>query len=175
MRAEKQFISKEYTTRLNSSPYFIVVDYRGLTVTNFTELRKRLRGAGSEVHVVKNSIFRVAAKEAGLAQLEKSGLTGQVAVVTGQKDVSGAAKILKSFTKEFSKGAVHFGYLNNQRLENKDLMELADLPSIEVLRAKLLGTLQAPATQLARIISTPGQQLARAIQARVDKEQPAAA
>ena len=175
MRAEKQFISKEYTTRLNSSPYFIVVDYRGLTVTNFTELRKRLRGAGSEVHVVKNSIFRVAAKEAGLAQLEKSGLTGQVAVVTGQKDVSGAAKVLKGFAKEFSKGAVHFGYLNNQRLENKDLMELADLPSIDVLRAKLLGTLQAPASQLARIISTPGQQLARAIQARVDKEQPAAA
>jgi ribosomal protein L10 len=47
MRAEKQFISKEYVTRLNTSPFFIVVDYRGLTVTNFTELRKRLRGSGS--------------------------------------------------------------------------------------------------------------------------------
>jgi large subunit ribosomal protein L10 len=174
MRAEKQFIGKEYVTRLNSSPFFIVVDYRGLTVTNFTELRKRLHGSGSEVHVVKNSIFRVAAKEAGLAQLEKSALTGQVAVVTGQKDVSSAAKVLKAFTKEFSKGAVHFGYLNNQRLENKDLMELADLPSLDVLRGKILGVLQAPAAQLARIISTPGQQLARAIQARVDKEQPAA-
>jgi large subunit ribosomal protein L10 len=173
MRAEKQFISKEYTTRLNSSPFFIVVDYRGLTVTNFTELRKRLRGAGSEVHVVKNSIFRVAAKEAGLAQLEKSALAGQVAVVTGQKDVSSAAKVLKKFVTEFSKGAVHFGYLNNQRLENKDLMELADLPSLEVLRAKILGTIQAPAGQLARIINTPGQQLARVLQARVDKEQPA--
>jgi large subunit ribosomal protein L10 len=174
MRAEKQFIGKEYVTRLNSSPFFIVVDYRGLTVMNFTELRKRLHGSGSEVHVVKNSIFRVAAKEAGLAQLEKSALTGQVAVVTGQKDVSSAAKVLKAFTKEFSKGTVHFGYLNNQRLENKDLMELADLPSLDVLRAKILGTLQAPAAQLARVIAAPGQQLARVIQARVDKE-PAAA
>ena len=174
MRAEKQFIGKEYVTRLNSSPFFIVVDYRGLTVTNFTELRKRLHGSGSEVHVVKNSIFRVAAKEAGLAQLDKSALTGQVAVVTGQKDVSSAAKVLKAFSKEFSKGAVHFGYLNNQRLENKDLMELADLPSLDVLRAKILGTLQAPAAQLARVIAAPGQQLARVIQARVDKE-PAAA
>ena len=174
MRAEKQFIGKEYVTRLNSSPFFIVLDYRGLTVTNFTELRKRLHGSGSEVHVVKNSIFRVAAKEAGLAQLEKSALTGQVAVVTGQKDVSSAAKVLKAFTKEFSKGTVHFGYLNNQRLENKDLMELADLPSLDVLRAKILGTLQAPAAQLARVIAAPGQQLARVIQARVDKE-PAAA
>src|SRR5688572_22360192 len=131
MRAEKQFISKEYVNRLNGSPYFIVMDYRGLTVTNFTELRKRLRGAGSEVHVVKNSIFRVAAKEAGLADLAGT-LAGQLAIVTGQKDVSAAAKVLKTFVSEFSKGAVQFGYLKDQRLENKDLMELADLPSIEV-------------------------------------------
>lgn len=172
MRTEKQFISKEYLGRLNSSPFFIVLDYRGLTVTNFTELRKRLRASGSEVHVVKNSIFRVAAKEAGLADLKKDALAGQLAVVTGQKDVSGAAKVLKKFASEFSKGAVHFGYLNNQRLENKDLMELADLPSLDVLRAKLLGLFQAPAGQLVRMINTPGSMLARAIQARVDKEQP---
>jgi large subunit ribosomal protein L10 len=172
MRTEKQFISQEYITRLNSSPFFIVLDYRGLTVTNFSELRKRLRASGSEVHVVKNSIFRVAAKEAGLANLEKSALAGQLAVVTGQKDVSGAAKVLKTFTTEFSKGAIHFGYLNNQRLENKDLLELADLPSLDVLRAKLLGLFQAPAGQLVRMINTPGSMLARALQARVDKEQP---
>lgn len=172
MRTEKQFISKEYVNRLNSSPFFIVLDYRGLTVTNFTELRKRLQASGSEVHVVKNSIFRVAAKEAGLADLKKDALAGQLAVVTGQKDVSGAAKVLKKFTSEFSKGSVHFGYLNNQRLENKDLMELADLPSLDVLRAKLLGLFQAPAGQLVRLINTPGSMLARAIQARVDKEQP---
>jgi large subunit ribosomal protein L10 len=171
MRTEKQFIGREYVTRLNSSPFFIVVDYRGLTVTNFTELRKRLRGTGSEVHVVKNSIFRVAAKEAGVADLTGS-LAGQLAVVTGQKDVSAAAKVLKTFNKETSKGAVHFGYLNSKRLENKDLMELADLPSLEVLRARILGVIQAPATQLARIINTPAGQLARVLQARVDKEQP---
>ena len=171
MRTEKQFISKEYITRLNSSPFFIVLDYRGLTVSNFNELRKRLRVSGSEVHVVKNSIFRVAAKEAGLADL-KGALAGQLAVVTGQKDVSGAAKVLKGFATEFSKGAVHFGYLNNQRLENKDLMALADLPSLDVLRGKILGVLQAPAGQLVRILNTPGSMLARALQARVDKEQP---
>src|SRR5687767_1031959 len=166
MRAEKQFITNEYLTRLNSSPFFIVVDYRGLTVTNFSELRKRLRGTGSEVHVVKNSIFRVAAKEAGVAELRKKALSGQLAVVTGKKDVSSAAKVLKTFVSEFSKGAVHFGYLNNQRLENKELMELADLPSLDVLRGKLLGLFQAPAAKLVRLINTPGQQLAQVLQAR---------
>jgi large subunit ribosomal protein L10 len=172
MRTEKQFISKEYVGRLNSSPFFIVVDYRGLTVTNFTELRKRLRGAGSEVHVVKNSIFRVAAKEAGVADLQQGALAGQLAIVTGQKDVSAAAKVLKTFVTEFSKGSVQFGYLNSQRLENKDLMELADLPSLEVLRGRVLGVIQAPASQLVRMINAPGSQLARVVQARVDKEQP---
>lgn len=170
MRTEKQFISQEYVTRLNSSPFFIVVDYRGLTVTNFTELRKRLRGAGSECHVVKNSIFRVAAKEAGVADL-KGALAGQLAVITGQKDVSAAAKVLKTFTTEFSKGSIQFGYLNSQRLEGKDLLELADLPSLEVLRAKLLGLFQAPAGQLVRMLNAPGSQLARVLQARLDKEQ----
>jgi large subunit ribosomal protein L10 len=172
MRAEKQYISKEYVTRLNGSPFFIVVDYRGLTVVNFNELRKRLRGAGSELHVVKNSIFRVAAKEAGVADLS-SGLVGQLAVVTGAKDVSAAAKILKGFSAEFDKGKVQFGYLNSKRLEGKDLLALADLPSIDVLRGKLLGMIQAPATTLARLIATPGTQLARVLQARVDKEEPA--
>jgi len=67
MRAEKQLITREYVSRLNASPFLMVVDYKGLTVGQFTELRKRLHKTGSEVHVVKNSIFRIAAKEAGVA------------------------------------------------------------------------------------------------------------
>ena len=69
MRAEKQYISNEYQARLNASPYFIVVDYRGLKVGPITELRKRLQKAGAEMHVVKNSIFRLAVKEAGVADV----------------------------------------------------------------------------------------------------------
>lgn len=168
MRAEKKFISAEYVERLNVSPFFIVVDYTGLTVLQFTELRKRLQGASAEVHVVKNSIFRIAAKEAGVAELNGS-LAGQVAVVTGQKDVSAAAKIVKTFQAEFEKPKLKFGYLNNQRLEAADVVALADLPSIEVLRAKLLGVLQAPASKLAAIINTPGSQLARVIKAKSEK------
>jgi len=66
MRPEKQNITKEYLVRLNASPFFIVVNYKGLKVSHFTELRKRLTKATSELHVVKNSIFRIAAKEAGI-------------------------------------------------------------------------------------------------------------
>src|SRR5688572_27017751 len=102
MRAEKQIISSEYITRLNSSPFFIVVDYTGLRVGPMTELRKRLHKAGAEIHVVKNTLFRIAAKEAGVTDLGST-LTGQIAVVTGQKDVSSAAKVIKTFASEFEK------------------------------------------------------------------------
>ena len=175
MRPEKQNLTKEYLARLNASPFFIVVDYKGLTVGHLTELRRRLTKAGAEIHVVKNSIFRLAAKEAGVADLN-GGLGGQVAVVTGQRDISTAAKVVKSFGSELDKLKVHFGYLNNQRLEQASILTLADLPSIEVLRGQLLGVLNAPASKFVRLLNTPASQLARVLQARRDKlEQPAAA
>lgn len=168
MRAEKQNISAEYLARLNASPFFIVVDYQGLKVGPITELRKRLFKAGAELHVVKNSIFRVAAKEAGVADLGGS-LVGQIAVVTGRQDVSVAAKVLKTFSSEFDKPKLKFGFLNNQRLESKDLLTLADLPSLEVLRGKLLGLLNTPATRLVQMLNTPASQLVRVLQAKTEK------
>jgi len=168
MRTEKKSISEEYLKRLNGSPFFFVVDYTGLKVAPFTELRKRLHQGGAEVHVVKNSLFRIAAKEAGIEDLGQP-LAGQLAVVTGQKDISAAAKTVKNFRAEFEKPVVRFGFLNNQPLSAADIVSLADLPSLDVLRATLLGLLLVPAQKLAAIINTPGQQLAQVIKARVDK------
>ena len=168
MRAEKKFISAEYLNRLKSSPFFLVVDYRGLAVKPFTELRKRLRNAGAEVHVVKNTIFRVAAQEAGLADLGNS-LSGQLAVVTGQKDIAAAAKVIKSFQAEFDKPKLQFGYLGSQALKAEEIRAIADLPPLGELRSKLLGLLQAPAQKLASVINAPGSQLARVIKAYADK------
>lgn len=168
MRPEKQFLTKEYLARLNRSPFFIVVDYKGLKVSQITELRKRLSKAGAEVHVVKNSLFRLAAKEAGVGDFN-GGLTGQMAVVTGQRDISTAAKVIKTYGGELGRLKVQFGYLRNQRLEQPDILALADLPSLEILRSRLLGLLTAPAASLARLLNTPASQLARVLQARQDK------
>ena len=168
MRAEKQILTKEYAARLNASPFFIVIGYQGLKVSHMTELRKRLGVAGAEVHIVKNSIFRIAAKEAGVAELNGS-LAGQMAVVTGQKDISAAAKALKNFAAEFDKLKVKFGYLNSQRIEDTGIIALADLPSLDVLRAKLLGLFNAPATKLVTLINTPATQLAQVIKAKSEK------
>lgn len=168
MRVEKQILTKEYIGRLNGSPFFIVVGYQGLKVEQLTTLRKSLNKTEAEVHVVKNSIFRIAAKEAGVADLNGT-LAGQLAVVTGQKEVSAAAKALKTFAADNDKLKIKFGYLNNARMEAADIMTLADLPSIEVLRGTLLGVINAPATKLAVLLNTPGGQLARVIKAKSEQ------
>jgi large subunit ribosomal protein L10 len=148
MRAEKQILTKEYVARLNASPFFIVVNYKGLKVSHLTELRKRLQKAGAEL---------------------PGELVGQLAVVTGKKDISAAAKTVKNFGAEFDKLKVQFGYLDNQRLEQAAIVALADLPSLDVLRATLLGLLNAPATKLVVLINTPATQLARVIKAKAEK------
>jgi large subunit ribosomal protein L10 len=175
MRAEKQFLTQEYLGRLNASPFFLAVDYTGLKVSQLTTLRRQLAEAGAELHVVKNTVFRHAAKQAGI---ELTGpLEGPVAVVTGKKDVTLAAKALKTFAAaEQDKPKIRFGYLNNQRLDASMILALADLPSREVLQAKLLGLLQAPATKLVALLNTPASQLARVLQAKAQKgDAPAAA
>ena len=168
MRAEKKLISAEYLLRLKNSPFFLVVDYRGLSVGQFTELRKRLVKVGGEVHVVKNTIFRVAAKEAGLADLTGS-LSGQLAVVTGQKDIAASAKVIKTFQSEFDKPKLKFGYLGSQSLSAEQVRAIADLPPLAELHGKILGLLQAPAQKLVALINTPGSQLARVIKAYAEK------
>ena len=151
MRAEKKLLTSEYVARLNGSPFFIVAGYQGLKVAHLNELRKRLIAAGAEIHVVKNTVFNVAAKEAGVGELNGS-LAGQIAVITGKKDIFIAAKVLKNFAAEFDKLKLKFGYLNNQRVEQATIMAYADLPSLEVIRGKLLGLLNTPASMLAQVI-----------------------
>jgi large subunit ribosomal protein L10 len=168
MRAEKQFLTAEYVARLKASPFFLVVDYRGLNVGQFAALRQRLNQAGAEVHVIKNSVFQRAAKAAALAELTGT-LAGQLAVVTGQREVTVAAKALKRFQAEFDKPKLQFGCLGSRRLEKDEVWALAELPPLALLQAQLLWLLQAPATRLARLLNTPAAQLARVLQARVDK------
>jgi len=168
MRAEKKFISAEYASRLSQSPFFLVVDYRGLSVGQFGELRKRLTKAGAELHVVKNTLFRVAAKESGIADLQGA-LAGQLAVVTGKKDFAAAAKVLKTYQSEFEKPKLQFGYIGTQALKVEEIRAIADLPPLEQLQGKILGLLQSPAQKLVAVINTPGSQIARVLKAKSEK------
>lgn len=165
MNPDKKIIVDELLDRVNSSPFLLVIDYVGMTVPQFTELRNRLQEVGTECHVGKNRYMRIAIEEAGLPSLGDN-LKGQTAFLTGQDDVCGAAKVLKNFAKEFKKPEIKSGILDGAALDAAQIDALADLPSRDVLLAKLLSVINAPASQLVRTINEPGSALARVIKAK---------
>lgn len=169
MNAEKTTLIEHLLEKVNASPFLFVVDYTGLTVDKFEALRKLLRGAGAEMHVFKNTLVKKAAERAGYPSEIGSALTGQSAVVTGEKDVCAAAKVMKNFSEEFKKPQVKAGVLDGKYLDAKGINALADLPSREVLLAQLLGVLQAPASTLVRLLNEPAASLARVLQAKSER------
>jgi len=171
MRPEKNLVINEIKARVDKTPYVLLTDYTGMQVPQFNELRNRLSGAKAELRVVKNTLLRRALKDSNLPDLE-SYLHGQSAVVMGDSDVSAAAKVLKNFTAEFKKPILKVGILDKAVLDVAQITALADLPSKDVLQAKLLGLLIAPASTLVRLINTPASQIAQVLKAYSDKGVP---
>jgi len=165
MRPEKSTIVDDVKLRLNAAPFLILIEYGGMNVIHFAELRKRLTEVGAQCTVVKNTFLKRALKDAGLASLDEH-LTGQTALITGEKDVCATAKTLKTFATEFQKPTVRVGILDNAILSVDQIMTMASLPSKESLQAQLLGLLLMPATQLVRALNEPGASLARVLAAK---------
>lgn len=166
---EKALILAEIQNWIQKAPYVIFTDYSGLKVAELSELRKRLGEVNSSMRVAKNTFLNHALKAEKISFSEEY-LQGQTAIVYGPTDITGAAKVLKNFEAEFKLPKVRGAVMDKTtQLGAKEIMTLADLPSREVLLAKLLGLIQTPATTLARLIQTPGSQLARVLQAHVDK------
>jgi len=175
MRPEKANIVSDLSEKLNRSAFLLVTDYQRMKVDNFGELRNRLASTGAEVHVVKNSFLKRAMTASGLPDVAEQ-LSGQTAVVTGDKDVAPVAKVLKTFAAEFKIASVKIGVVDKSVLSTAEVESLADLPSREVLLAQFLGLLSAPATKLVRILNEPAASLARLLNAKAGKEgQPAEA
>lgn len=169
MNPDKKIIIDELLDRVNTSPFVLVVEYTGMTVPQFSELRNRLSASGAECHVAKNTYMKKALAEAGLPDLGES-LIGQTAFVTGEEDIAAAAKVLKNFEKEFQKPQIKLGILDGDVLDETQVKAIAELPSREVLLATLLGVINAPASKLVRTINEPAASLARVIQAKFQTE-----
>src|ERR1700737_3812506 len=168
MRPEKASIVSDLSEKLNRSPFVLVTDYQRMNVNHFANLRDRLAASGADAHVVKNSFLRRAIASSGLPDVADK-LTGQTAVVTGNKDAAPVAKILKTFSSEFKVAVVRIGIVDKSILSTQEVEALAELPSREVLLAQLLGLLLAPATKLVRLLNEPGSALARLLQAKASK------
>ncbi len=151
MNPEIQVILSGLLERVNASPYVIVIDYTGLKVKQFSELRNRLFDAGASCTVAKNSYMRKVLTEAGLPDIGAE-LTGQTAFVTGSSEVFAAAKTIKNFEKEFKMPQMKVGILGDAVLDSDKLKAIADIPSREAVLSQLLGTINEPATRIARVI-----------------------
>ncbi len=167
MRAEKSSISNEIKSRLSGSPFVILTDFTGLSVSGFSELRGRLGKSKARAMVVKNSLLRLALKELKMPEL--GDIEGPTAVIYGEKDMAAAASVVKNFTKEFKKLKVKVGILDQSMLSAADIEAIADLPPREVLQAQLLGLLSSPAAKLVRLLNTPASQLAQVLKAKSEK------
>lgn len=166
MRAEKQYLISEVESHLKKSDYVILANFTGVSVSDTAELRKKLAVEKAEFHVVKNSSLRVAAKALGLPELDAS-LTGPTAIVVGGKNSPAAAKVLKTFFKEKQKLQVKSAVLSKKLISAKDVDALADMPSLESLRAQFLGLLNQPAGMFVRVLNAVPSGVVNVLQAKV--------
>ena len=151
--------------KLRDAKVVVLTDYRGLKVAQLEDLRARLRAAQVEYRVVKNTLARRAAVEAGHEELQPE-LKGPVAMAISYEDLSAPARLLAEFVRQTRLRLDIVGGLVEGRVMSPDqVRQLADLPSREVLLAQLLGTLQSPVAQLVGTIQAPVQQLAALLDA----------
>ncbi|QOR66757.1 50S ribosomal protein L10 [Cytobacillus suaedae] len=154
---QKKQIVTEITDKFRASKSTIVVDYRGLSVGEVTELRKQLRDAGIDFKVYKNTLTRRAAEAAELAGLNEA-LTGPNAIAFSNEDVVAPAKILNDFAKKHEALEIKAGVIEGNLATLEEVKALAELPSREGLLSMLLSVLQAPMRNFALVTKAVAEQ-----------------
>ena len=153
--SEKQAIVEALTERLQGASAGIVIDYKGITVAEDTQLRANMRKEEVEYSVVKNTLLRFAAKNVGLDDLD-SVLNGTTSLATTSADPIAPFRIVKEFTsklpKDSNKFVIKAAFMDGKMLSESEVTEIAALPSKDALYGKVLGTMLAPITSLAVVL-----------------------
>jgi len=167
-RAQKQDAIEALKGVFAGSGTVVVTHYMGLTVAEMTDLRGRLRKEGAQLQVVKNTLAQKAL--GGPLGVQGDALfKGPVAIAFAADPVS-AAKVATQYAKDNDKFTVIGGFMGQQVLDKSSVTALATLPSLDQLRAKIVGLLQAPATKIAGVLQAPAGQLARVVGAYAAKD-----
>ena len=170
-RSEKVAAVESMNQRFSATDHVILTSFRGLTVNQATELRRRVRLAGGQIQVVKNRLAKRAAVGTPVELLVDK-FSGPCALATHESDPVSLAKALAEFTKQNPQLELLAGMIDGKELlDTNGVKHLASLPGLEQLRAKLLSLFQAPATQLVRLLGTPATQLARVLDARREQQE----
>jgi large subunit ribosomal protein L10 len=167
-RAEKQDAIEALKGVFAASGAVVVTHYSGLTVAEMTDLRGRLRHEGAKLQVVKNTLAKKAL-DGSVGEAGDALFAGPVAIAFAPDPVS-AAKVATQYAKDNDKFSVIGGLMGQQVLDKGGVTSLASLPSLDQLRGKIIGLIQAPATKIAGVLQAPAGQLARVIGAYAAKD-----
>lgn len=167
LRAKKTEIVEGLRGLFSDAGVVVVTHYQGLSVAEVTELRRGMRAAGARFRVTKNRLAKIALADTPYSSLAKL-FTGPTAIAFSSDPVA-APKAAVTYAKRNEKLSIIGGALGGTLLTSEQVRALADLPSIDELRARLVGLLNRPASRLVSVLQAPGAQLARVLAAHADQ------
>ena len=170
-RAQKREMVAELNTVFSETACIVVTHYSGLNVAEISDLRRRMRDAGANFKVTKNRLTKIALKGTQYSQIDDL-FKGPTAIAYADDPVT-PAKVVADFAKGNENLVVVGGAMGETRLDADGVQALAKLPSLDELRGKLIGLLQAPATKVAGVLQAPAGQLARVMGAYAAKDEAA--
>ena len=166
-KQQKRALLNQYEKWLKHSQAVFVLEYHKMSMKEVDTLRAKVRDTGGELHVVKNTLMAIALKNAGI---ETKILVGTSLFGFAIHDVPAMAKVFGDATKNSEIFKLRGGYLSGQPITPENVKALADMPPLPVLRARLLGMLNTPSSQLARTLAEPARQMAYVLKASSEKE-----
>lgn len=166
-KKHKTKLLSDYETWLNKSQAVFMLEYTKMTMKDIDAFRAKVRETGSEAHVVKNTLMQMAMTNAGYKNVTKA--EGTLLVGFAYSDAPALAKVFSDASKNSEVFKLRNGYLEKEELSVQQVKALADLPPLPVMRATLLGVLQAPASKLVRTLAEPARSLAAVVKAYSDQ------
>lgn len=166
-RAAKKALIDDLHGQFKETGVIVVAHNTGMVAAQSADFRKRVREAGGKVKVAKNKLVKLALKDSGAGDF--SDLLKGPTILAYSQDPIAAARVAVKYAKENEKLVILGGAMGAKFLDATSVKALAELPSLDELRAKLIGLLNAPATKIARTVKEPGGQLARVIQAKASQ------
>jgi large subunit ribosomal protein L10 len=163
-KPEKKEAVQMFLDRVQKSKAAVVTGYSGLTVEEVTQLRAQLFHAKVEYHVVKNNLAKIALNKANITVLDDL-LVGPTAIALAMEDAVAPARVLSKFAKDHEKLSLRGGYMDGRKITTQDIKALSNLPSREVLLAKMLGSMKSPVTGIVQVLAGPARKLVYALNA----------
>jgi large subunit ribosomal protein L10 len=173
-KKRKNELVDQYSDWLSRSKALVVTQYTGMPMKELDALRSKVRESGGEFHVLKNTLATLSFEKAGMKIADQT-FEGSTAVAFAFQDAPALAKTMTDFAKTSEFLKIKAGFLEKQAINPEGVKALADLPPLPVMRAQLLGTLLAPASQLVRLLAEPGRQVAAVIKAKYEPAESTAA